>query len=233
VVADFAAKIKMRGMSRHDLGLLALSIALTATAGYVDAIGFLKIGHLFVSFMSGDSTQLAVAVSHSDLSNAGSAGGIVALFVLGVMAGRLVTERMKPWNRAVVLVIEAALLGCAGLISGAGKAPIVLMAFAMGMQNAVVHKAGDAKMGLTYVTGALVSFGEKAADAFRTSDARERWAWVPYLLLWIGLVVGALCGAFGYQALGIEGLLVPAGALLIMAAVSAIFVWNGFKKINR
>jgi uncharacterized membrane protein YoaK (UPF0700 family) len=147
----------MQSMSRDDLGRLALSIVLTATAGYVDAIGFLKIGHLFVSFMSGDSTQLAVAASHSDWSNARFPAGIVGLFVLGVMAGRLIAERTKPWNRAVVLAVEAALLGCAGLTGLTGSAPIVLMVLAMGMQNAVVHKAGDAKMGLTYVTGALVT----------------------------------------------------------------------------
>jgi uncharacterized membrane protein YoaK (UPF0700 family) len=219
----------MQSMSRDDLGRLALSIVLTATAGYVDAIGFLKIGHLFVSFMSGDSTQLAVAASHSDWSNARFPAGIVGLFVLGVMAGRLIAERTKPWNRAVVLAVEAALLGCAGLTGLTGSAPIVLMVLAMGMQNAVVHKAGDAKMGLTYVTGALVSFGEKAADAFHVSNARARWAWAPFLLLWAGLVAGAVGGAIAYRAVRLQGLLIPSVTLVLMAAANAIYVQNGLK----
>ncbi len=49
-------------MDEAALGDLLLAAALIAVAGFVDAIGFLTLGHLFVSFASGNSTQFAIAV---------------------------------------------------------------------------------------------------------------------------------------------------------------------------
>ena len=42
---------------------LALACALSALAGYVDGIGFIHLGGLFVSFMSGNSTRLGVMIA--------------------------------------------------------------------------------------------------------------------------------------------------------------------------
>jgi uncharacterized membrane protein YoaK (UPF0700 family) len=39
---------------------LTLAVFLIALAGFVDAVGFLILGNLFVSFMSGNSTQFAI-----------------------------------------------------------------------------------------------------------------------------------------------------------------------------
>ena len=57
-------------MTRYDSRRWFLAACLAALAGYVDAIGFLKLGGLFVSFMSGNSTRLAVglAVEHPQLA---------------------------------------------------------------------------------------------------------------------------------------------------------------------
>ena len=62
---------------------LALACALSALAGYVDGIGFLHLGGLFVSFMSGNSTRLGVNLAAGHWSNAAEAIGLIALFVIG------------------------------------------------------------------------------------------------------------------------------------------------------
>ena len=63
---------------------LAGSALLAAVAGYVDAIGFILSGGLFVSFMSGNSTQAGVESIAGHPMTAVVAGVIVLCFVLGV-----------------------------------------------------------------------------------------------------------------------------------------------------
>src|ERR1019366_5919862 len=47
---------------------ISLACALSALAGYVDAIGFLHLGGLFVSFMSGNSTRMGVSLAEGQWS---------------------------------------------------------------------------------------------------------------------------------------------------------------------
>jgi uncharacterized membrane protein YoaK (UPF0700 family) len=212
-------------MTRDEIAQLALAICLTGIAGYVDAVGFLKLGYLFVSFMSGNSTQFAVEASRGQLSKAAEAGGIVALFVIGVIVGHLWAVWAKQWRRPAVFIVDAALLGVAVLFASS-PAVIVPVVLAMGLQNEALHKAGEVKTNLTYVTGTLVSLGENIAGAFG-GDPKKRWLWAPYLLLWIGLVIGAAIGARIYGSLGVRALMWPAAVLIVFAAGTALKVWFG------
>lgn len=199
---------------------LPLIIALTTVAGCVDAIGYLRLGHLFVSFMSGDSTRFAVSTVRGDWSAAAAAGSIVALFVAGVMAGRTVCATLRGWGRVGVLSLEALLLVVAGLLREPIAPVIALTVFAMGVQNAAIDKEHAAGMGLSYVTATLVSFGDRLADALRGGRA-DRWAWAPSLLHWCGLVLGAVCGALAFRAWGLSALLLPAAATAVLAGLTA------------
>ncbi len=48
-----------------DLRNLVLALALSALAGFFDGIGFLHLGGLFVSFMSGNSTRMSVSLAEA------------------------------------------------------------------------------------------------------------------------------------------------------------------------
>jgi hypothetical protein len=122
-------------MTRSELGDLALATALLAIAGFVDAIGFLTLGHLFVSFASGNSTQFAIAIGGVSVSNASSAGALVGLFVVGVVGGRTLAIAAKDWRRPAILIAETLLLGAAALVPLSGLRAAFLMALAMGAQN--------------------------------------------------------------------------------------------------
>jgi uncharacterized membrane protein YoaK (UPF0700 family) len=69
---------------------VALACALSALAGYVDGIGFLHLGGLFVSFMSGNSTRMGVSLAEGHWQNAAEALGLIVLFVTGAAGGSLI-----------------------------------------------------------------------------------------------------------------------------------------------
>src|ERR1700719_1863289 len=69
---------------------IALACALSALAGYVDSIGFLHLGGLFVSFMSGNSTRMGVSLAEGQWWSALESFGLIVLFVIGATAGSLI-----------------------------------------------------------------------------------------------------------------------------------------------
>ena len=206
-------------VSPEDRDDLILAIGLLAVAGFVDAIGFLILGGLFVSFMSGNSTQFAIRTGQTLWAGAWPAGMIVALFTLGVVAGRLVAAAAGRWRRPAILALEAALLALAGWVNLPALAAGALVAVAMGTQNGILHRAGSTTTGLTYVTGTLVHFGEAVADAL-TGAGSAAAAW-PYLALWVGIVAGGIAGAVAYGALGVHALTLPAVAAALAGATMA------------
>lgn len=205
-------------MTRYDKRVQALAVGLSALAGYVDALGFIHLGGFFVSFMSGNSTRLGVGLVERT-HDAAIALGLIGLFVLGVMMGSLAGRRAQSHRRVVVLIVVGIALAIAAALGamGAATAAVVLMVIAMGAENAVFERDGDVHIGLTYMTGTLVKVGQRIADSV-TGGAR--FAWAPYLFLWLGLVGGAVAGAATYTWLGLGGLWIAAGAaaLLAMAA---------------
>ena len=75
-----ARRLRLRAVrGRVGLGLVA---ALSVLAGMTDAIGLLALGD-FVSFMSGNTTRLAVAISEADLAMVLRLSGAVLGFVAG------------------------------------------------------------------------------------------------------------------------------------------------------
>ena len=199
---------------------LALACALSAMAGYVDGIGFLHLGGLFVSFMSGNSTRLGVSLAQANWSSAAEAIGLVLLFVMGAACGSLIVlgrgANRQPW----VLLVEAMLLALAALCYafGLSNAAVAAMVLAMGLENAVFQIDGGAGLGLTYITGALVKVGQFAAAAM-TGGAR--WGWLPNLLLWTALVAGSACGALAYHLINLAAVWFAAALALILSGIVA------------
>ncbi len=197
---------------------VALACALSALAGYVDGIGFIHLGGLFVSFMSGNSTRMGVSLADGHWQDAAQALGLIALFVTGAALGSLIVlgrgANRQPW----VLLVEAILLAAAGACDALGfpQVAVAAIVLAMGLENAVFQIDGGAGLGLTYVTGALVKAGQLIASALKGG---VRWAWVPNLLLWSALVAGALCGALAYHRLGLAAIWFAAGAALSMSVI--------------
>lgn len=216
-------------MKDVDRAALAMSAVLAGVAGYVDAIGFLDTGGLFVSFMSGNSTQAAVEVLGPAAGIALASAGIIASFVAGVAVGGVASTllaRPRAWivggsTVSVALVAALALGGQATLWR------VAFLAAAMGALNTLFLADGRARVAITYSTGTLVSLGLALAGAMTGGSRR---AWQRPLLLWSSLVGGAVVGAVAHRwgsplALGI--------AAVVLASVTAVLATRGSAPTHR
>jgi uncharacterized membrane protein YoaK (UPF0700 family) len=206
------------------LGLM-LACLLAGLAGFVDAIGFLHLGGLFVSFMSGNTTRLGVSLAGGSTGEAARIGLAIGLFLAGATGGSLVAGEGGPVRRAVVLLAVSLLLaGAAFLAPVAAAWSGALMVAAMGAENAVFQRRGGAGLALTYVTGALVKAGQGIAAALTGGD---RAGWLPSLLLWAALLGGAVLGAWAHGEHGLAALWAPAIAAACLAPVVALATAKG------
>jgi uncharacterized membrane protein YoaK (UPF0700 family) len=206
--------------SHHNI---ALACALSWLAGYVDGIGYLHLGGLFISFMSGNSTRMGVSLAEENWLAAGEAFGLIALFVIGAAAGSLIVLGRSAYCQCWLLLLEGVLLAAAALCYsfGLSATAIVAIVLAMGLENAVFQIEGGAGLGLTYVTGALIKVGQLAAAAL---TGGPRFGWVPNLLLWAALVVGSLCGALVYHWINLAAIWFAAGSALALGTIVGVTV---------
>ena len=198
-----------------------LALLLAALAGYVDSLGFLQLGGLFVSFMSGNTTRLAASLAEGGWTAAAASAAILLLFVLGAFIGALVAGGEGAQSRTRVLTLEAILLTGAALAAMAGVTPlaVALMVLAMAAENAIFLRNGEVGVGLTYMTGALVKIGHSLAAALRGGDPQ---AFRPYLALWGGLTAGAILGALAFGVLGLAALWPAAAFAAALALLSRL-----------
>lgn len=205
-------------MIRLDRNARLLAIGFAAMAGMVDAIGFLASGGFFLSFMSGNSTRLSVGVVDG-APYVGTVLALLASFVAGVIAGSLIGRHKQDDHvrrQVHILAIIAGVLWVAPLLASGGflLAALCLAAFCMGLENTLFERDGSVSFGLTYMTGALVKIGQGLAT-FISGGAR--FDWMPYMLLWLGLVTGAACGAMLYGVFGVASLWAPAAYSALLA----------------
>lgn len=195
---------------------LIIACLLAALAGMVDAIGYLHLAGPFVSFMTGNSTELAVAIGQSDPAKAGFLAELIVLFVLGAAAGQVLAGVTGTWHMTWILAGAAMLLAISA-VSAAAAEPMVV---AMGSLNGSMHRAGKLPVSLTYVTGMLVRLGQGLGD-FVTRRATD-WGWLAQASPWIGLVAGAVIGSAAFVRLGETAVWVPVFLAGIYAVGSAV-----------
>lgn len=190
---------------------MSLAASLSVLAGMTDAIGFMATGD-YVSFMSGNTTRLAVAISDGDLSTTSRLLLAIITFVVGNALGVIVAR--VSGRRALPLLLSIGMLLCAAAAWPMGSQILTVMAaiLAMGMLNAAVEQVNGLPVGLTYVTGALSRFG-RGLGRWMLGERRDGWR--IQLVPWAGMFVGAVIGALLENRLG-------ANALLISGAFAAV-----------
>lgn len=209
-------------MHRYDPARQRLALGLAGLAGLVDATRFVVAGGYFTSFMSGNTTRMGVElVERPALALAPL--GLIACFLLGVIGGAVIARRTGGHRKRVLLGLVAALLGAgAGLLAAGLPIPFLgAAAMAMGLANNVFVRDGEVTVGVTYMTGALVRFGQGLAARI---DRQPLTSTRGYGLLWSALALGAATGG----ALCLTAPLAAAGT----AFGFALLLWGAALRIE-
>lgn len=198
---------------RVGLGFVA---SLSILAGMTDAIGYLAIGN-FISFMSGNTTQLAVAISKGNLETIIHLGLVLLAFILGNALG--VIFRNWSGRQALPLLFLIATLLCASSVLPVKFITLSLLiaVLSMGMLNAAVEQVNGSSVGLTYVTGGLSRCGRSLG---RWLLGEGSSGWHIQLIPWAGMLFGAVLGAVLEAWLGIKAMLICAGLSVILGLIS-------------
>jgi uncharacterized membrane protein YoaK (UPF0700 family) len=200
---------------RGRVGLLLVG-GLSVLAGMTDAIGFMAVGD-FVSFMSGNTTRLAVAVGEGDLALVARLLLAVLMFIAGNALG-VILARLGGRRALALMLCVAALLCLAAWLPLASTAPALMLSIiAMGMLNAAVEQVNGLPIGLTYVTGALSRFGRGLG---RRLLGERRSGWKVQLVPWTGMLLGAVAGALLQQRWGLQALTASAGLAALLGLLT-------------
>lgn len=207
-------------MARTNKGpawrLFPLAGAMTFLAGATDVYGLGYLHDLFVSFMSGNTTMLGVALGSADWARAAMIAALIGLFVAGAAAGEVLAIVAGNWHIAAVAMATAIVLAVPVIQPGWSAEAFV---FAMGALNASVTRVGTVSVSLTYVTGSLVRFGQGLGKALcgRSGD----WSWMSQAPMWLSLLTGCVLATVMRQGLGSDTLW-PLPLLALVISVAAL-----------
>jgi uncharacterized membrane protein YoaK (UPF0700 family) len=184
---------------------------LAAIAGYTDTVGYLRFD-AFAGLMTGNTVFLGIALSNGSLEQALHFGAIILSFFVGVLVARtLLRFHCVP---AAVLSLSSVMLVVCAFYEAAGGA--LILAFAMGTENAAATRFGKVTLNTVFITGNLQKFGEGLVG--RLWPGQGRHAEAPpgvvaiFGLVWLSYAVGAALGAAGHMLVP-RPLLVPAVVL--------------------
>lgn len=223
----------------------ALAYALMTIGGYVDAVGYVTLFHLFTAHQSGNSDGFGVALSGGDWTTVWRRGTAIGAFVAGVALGTVLLElarRRRPARSGLVV----ALCELGGLVTAMGiglasqprqgvspastvadVAAAATLAGAMGLQNVILRRVGGHTVRTTFVTGVLTRMAEMLVlSGFRRGRDRQALRRSGAFLgcLWLAYLAGAVGGGAAGIAMRFAALAVPIAAV---AAVAAWLAWMG------
>jgi uncharacterized membrane protein YoaK (UPF0700 family) len=218
-----AQSAKLCVLSSKPKNAFVFASALTFLAGFLDVVGYVELHQLYVSFMSGNSTHLGMALFRLNMSSVLSILCIVAAFVLGVVAGTCIADQVKERLLFTVSTVETSILifsYCLAILEHNYLA-LVAVAFVMGIQNILHQTVRGADIGRGFVTGSLFNFGQSLARL--CNDRSQAITALANLSVWTCFVAGSWAGAFIYGRMGLSSTLLLTVSFFIMTIVTALF----------
>ena len=225
-------------------GLLAFN------AGAINAGGFLVVG-MYTSHMTGFASLLADNMVLGNMTLVLGAVGALLAFT----AGAAVTAMLVNWARqnhlrseyALPLLVEAVLMLLFGLLGAtlnrqtpfAVPLTVLVLAFTMGLQNALVSKISSSQIRTTHMTGVITDLGIELGKMFywnRTAsplESRVRANRIKLRLfgtLLAMFIAGGVVGAAGFKYIGFIWV-VPLALMLLVLSLPPLYA--DFRRVRR
>ena len=187
-----------------DGPLPPLLLTLTLVTGLVDATSYLKFGHVFVANMTGNVVFLGFGIAGAGgISIWASLTAISSFLVGGVAGGRIGSRWSSDRGRHLTATAATELLLVAGALAVAAFSPhhigtgsryavIILLAVAMGVQNATARKLAVPDLTTTVLTMTLTGVAADSALAGGSGSRIGRRALSVAAMLLGALIGGAL-----------------------------------------
>jgi uncharacterized membrane protein YoaK (UPF0700 family) len=209
--------------------LLAALMVMTVVTGFVDAVSYIGLGHVFTANMTGNVALLGFAIAGAHgLSVPRSLVSLTAFLAGALVGGRLGTAMSaSPRQRWMLVVgtVEAALLFAAALVAVGYNlnaetpasrlyAVIILTALPMGLRTATVRRMAIPDINTTVLTTTLAGL---------TSDSRLAGGQGLHIGRRVGSVVAMVAGACAGTLMLRFGLTVPlllGGACVLGATIA-------------
>ncbi len=228
----------------------ALGLLLAFNAGAVNAGGFLAV-QLYTSHMTGFLSLLADNLVLGNMALVLSAVGILWAFLSGAGSTAILVHwahsRRLRSGFALPLLLEALLMLVFGLVGSitldwqtvfAVPLTVLLLAYIMGLQNAVVTKLSMAEIRTTHMTGIVTDLGIEMgkmfywnrsgvpADAYvRANHARMRL----FASLLGMFTLGGVVGAAGFKYFGFVWV-VPLAAIILGLSLPPL--WSDLHRLR-
>jgi uncharacterized membrane protein YoaK (UPF0700 family) len=178
-------------------------VGLTIVTGLVDAFSYLELGHVFVANMTGNVVIFAFALAGARSFSIGASLSALAAFWIGAFLGGRLGGRFGS-HRGELLSIAVFAQGICFLaavivdvlsrhpVPAGGRYPlVVLLAVAMGIQNATVRRLAVPGLTTTVLTLTITGAAVDAASAAGEKLSPVR-SYISVLALFLGALAGAL-----------------------------------------
>jgi uncharacterized membrane protein YoaK (UPF0700 family) len=207
--------------------LKPMMIALTFVTGVVDAASYLKLGHVFVANMTGNVVFLGFALAGAGGLSISASLVALASFLAGALAGGWLGARI-PAHRGhllrgasavqLSLFMVALLIGLVAsepLHTGIRYALLVVLALAMGMQNATAQRLAVPELTTTVLTRTLTGLASEAGLAGGGGSQSGR-----RIVAVTAMLLGALTGGLLALHVAVAAALAVAAAIVLAVMVA-------------
>jgi uncharacterized membrane protein YoaK (UPF0700 family) len=204
--------------------LVVTLAALTVLSGFLDAVSFLGLGHVFIANMTGNVILIGLGAAGAPGFSFLASFCALVLFLGGAVLGGRLARRVRG-HRILMLqamTIEAAVTAAAAVIAGTVAAigtgwprftVIALLAFGVGLRNAAVRRLKVPDMSTTVLTTTLTGLASESSLAGGTNpNASHRITSV------VSQFGGALVGALLVLHVGAAWSLAAATGLAVCSA---------------